>query len=374
MNMHALPLDLLNTLFAPPSVYVDQADMLNANDPSKMMDEFPKTIDQMFSDLEYDVDSEEFFVPSVSIKDKSRKFATDMISGMVEELVDVQKQVKQELQASIIGRLHEVLGPLASPEMADLRDKLDIAGDWQDAIEGLDCKEDLMKFAVSKTPCPRWWGWLLSSGTYASLDDKPAEECALSLLSRRYLNKAQPAYPQEYAAPWLNWALGDQTRLTRSTKSNSAAWRDHSTVHALWLASQLKDPDARLANELEARGFVFKMECVDWSIAIPHAQMEKTSDRYKTTRVQQFLSAYFTRLLELDPAYMARPHDTSRMTPNKYIAATGMSSYQPNGILHLLENETDDEKRSAYVAQIQAHQISQKTPAADNVRRRGPRL
>lgn len=376
MTMHTLPIDLLNTLFAPPSVYIDQVDILNSNEMEKMWEDFPKTINDIFSDLDYDVEieSDEDVKFSVSVKERSQRDAVAAISGTVEELVNTQKQIRQELQSSLIYRLHEILGPLQAPEMADVRDQLDVAGDWQDAVDGLDCKEDLMKFAVSKTPCVKWWNWLLSSGSYASLDDKEGEECAISLLSRRYLKTQQPSYPEEYAAAWLNWALGDQTRLKRSIHLKDPSWRDHPTVHALWLASQLRDPSARLATELDARGFEFKMECVNWDIAIPHAQMEARSPRYKAARVQTFLSTHFTRLIELDPEYMARPHDPSKMTSNKYITASGMGAFNSNGIFNLLENESDDEKRGAYVAQIQALQISRQTPASESVRRPSPRL
>lgn len=364
-----MPAALLNTLFSVPEVYTQQAAVIEKGDVRFV--NFNEVAEDAVRSIEFDVDvkgdafeENSGWEVNASISPRSAKATSNLVQDLGTAHCDTQKSVMAELQNSIIARLTDVLGPLDTTGLAPLREDLSVCAGWLDAISRVGAKHLLMDYPLNHEVSDAWWGWLLSE-RYLSLDDGRNEESALSLLSRRYLSPSMEPYPPQYAKEWLDLSLEPKV------------WKTHPSVHALWLASMLKDPGQRLAKELDAQGFKFKMKNVDWTVAINHATGRRSDEALLAKEVEPFLVEHFQDLINLDHAYATMPFEEVPYKISAFWNARNLMPRSKLGFVGLLANVLTDHVQEDLLTQIEAARIAgatQKISSASNQKNRTYRL
>jgi hypothetical protein len=366
MTTHALPVELLNKLFTPSTSFVDLATRLHRQ--SVEDEDFEKLGEKGLDLLEFNVEihdvPEEFSSnkTSVFIDDQSRKMMIDTFKQLGSTIAENQKEIRDDAVKALLYDLNEKLSSLDAPEMETLRTELDVQLEWMEAVGSLGAFHDLMEYA-RQNRTPQWWSWFLEGAAAPILTGEGGVVAAITLLSRRHRGVALPPYPPEYAEPWADWAL-------RGTK-----WKSLGVMHGLWLASALSDPEKKLANQLDARGFKFDIERVQWDVAVVHANNINISEKdpLKCYEVERFLTRHLEQLVKLGPEFARNPYPTD-LEKDGWASQKAKHLSGKNGIAGLIENVIKTERRKEMVAELNRHVLALDTPSAKEACRSSPRL
>lgn len=362
--MKELPIELLNKLFAPSTIYSDLATRLHGQNVDGQ--DFEQMGDEALDLLKFDVEvlnvPDEFSdsKTSVSIDDKSRKMMTEAFKELGATIKENQKDIREDAVKTLFYDMDQLLSPLDAPEMEDLRAKLEVQPEWMDAVGSLHAFHELMEYA-RKSRTPQWWSWFMQGAGTPSLTGEEGTVAAISLLSRRHRSVSQAPYPPEYSEPWADWAL------------QGKKWKSLGVMHGLWLASTLSDPEKKLANQLDARGFTFDMKEVDWTTAIVHAHNLSGNDVLRCREVEKFLTSHLETLVKMDPEFARNPHITE-VEKDGWDKQNVKNLSGKKGLPGLLENVIKVESRREMVATLNRHVLALDTPSTKGHSRSSPRL